>query len=104
MHYFSGRMKKDSALTFRLPAALRAGLEVARGKQSAARFVLTLIARALVRAGVIDSATAADAMVRAPRSDRGIPKGTRRESEPARRRRGRPASQRVAGDRVPRNA
>jgi hypothetical protein len=96
-------MKKGAVFTFRLPAALRNGLDQVRGTQTAGRFVLGLITRSLLRAGIIDKATAELTMARAPRSDRGVPRGKRSEREVARRRRGRAAAERLAGDRIPRN-
>src|SRR5687768_4590246 len=96
-------LRKDVTFTFRMPAVVRGALDRARGDLTAARFVLQVVANDLARRRASDRWTAIDAVARAPRSDRGQRRSTDGERAP-RRGRSRATSERVARDRVPRDA
>ena len=74
------RMLKDVTLTFRMPQAVRDGLEIVAKTdlRPAGQYLLQLLVADLVKKGVLLRSQGALALIRAPRSDR------KRRGEPSR--------------------
>jgi len=73
-------MLKDVTLTFRMPQAVRDGLEIVAKTdlRPAGQYLLQLLVADLVKKGVLSRSQGALALIRAPRSDR------KRRGEPSR--------------------